>query len=466
MKTNSAFPICPRFWMLWLILAGLVSYSELFQIPSANAQESVQRYAFLVAVEKYPESALEFAYEDISQLGEALKGFGFVGDSNVRFFHDNQSNFSPTYPTKTAILDALEAFVKEIPENAILIVAFSGHGASRKAFGPNRVPTSFLIPIDATTDPESWISMEDVYQRTADGKQDSTIMILDACRNHTAASNSNGDFGVPDLVWKAKGLAKPKAGPFGDDTLSDKDTAFVLPSRGPDRTATISSCGSGELSWESTKFKHGVFMHYLLEGIQGYAEGYQGGNRPRNYDNETTLDEVFKYATDRTATEQKNPSTGFSFQRPRATFSQLTAAEVNFGKAVGIDFRDGQGNGKDLRFDQRFKNEAIRRGLNLRHGKFQKCDLSGLDLSKLDLTGADFTGATLDGTIFTSSEMTKVCLDGADCSNAIFTQANLRGVSALKTTFDSATFSGLSRFSRGMTFHGATFIGAKNWPPR
>src|SRR5262249_10378407 len=43
----------------------------------------------------------------------------------------------------------------------------------------------------------------------------------------------------------------------------------VRPTRG---TGVLYSCAAGEVSYEYPKFKHGVFFHFVLEGLRGKAK--------------------------------------------------------------------------------------------------------------------------------------------------------------------------------------------------
>ena len=59
----------------------------------------------------------------------------------------------------------------------------------------------------------------------------------------------------------------------------------------PEGVVLLNSCAPGEVSWEDEEFGHGVFMHYVLDGLGGKADadgdgavslmelqGYAGGN--------------------------------------------------------------------------------------------------------------------------------------------------------------------------------------------
>ena len=70
------------------------------------------------------------------------------------------------------------------------------------------------------------------------------------------------------------------------------DFAKSLSESVPKGTLLLTSCAPGEKSREAEEFKHGVFMHFLLEGLSGPADGNSNGT--------VTLSELFGYASDRT----------------------------------------------------------------------------------------------------------------------------------------------------------------------
>jgi uncharacterized caspase-like protein len=72
------------------------------------------------------------------------------------------------------------------------------------------------------------------------------ILLVDACRDD------------PDVGRGARGI--------------DADSA-PSPPRG---VASLFSCSAGQRAFESDALKHGVFFHYLLEGLRGSARDIDG----------------------------------------------------------------------------------------------------------------------------------------------------------------------------------------------
>lgn len=59
----------------------------------------------------------------------------------------------------------------------------------------------------------------------------------------------------------------------------------------PEGILVLASCAPGQVSWENEDFEHGVFMHYVLEGLSGKVDSEEGGNRNRR----VSLFELYEY---------------------------------------------------------------------------------------------------------------------------------------------------------------------------
>ena len=54
----------------------------------------------------------------------------------------------------------------------------------------------------------------------------------------------------------------------------------------------LQSRAEDQISWEDEQLKHGVFMHHVLKGLSGEADGNRNGR--------VTLGELYEYASDET----------------------------------------------------------------------------------------------------------------------------------------------------------------------
>ncbi len=95
------------------------------------------------------------------------------------------------------------------------------------------------------------------------------LLVIDACRNDPQLPGQRNVAGLGDR----KGLG---------ETLENPPAGVML----------LSSCSPGEISMEAENFKHGVFMHYLLEGLQVAADG--------NSNRRISVQELANYADQKT----------------------------------------------------------------------------------------------------------------------------------------------------------------------
>jgi uncharacterized caspase-like protein len=111
------------------------------------------------------------------------------------------------------------------------------------------------------------ISVENVYNDLRKFSAKWKVLIIDACRDEP----------------REKGL-HPSLDTKGFCSNSQKSAASLEGSG----LVLLSSCMEGQASLESEEFKHGVFTHYLLEGLSGSA----GSDK----DSLVSLHELYGYA--------------------------------------------------------------------------------------------------------------------------------------------------------------------------
>ena len=176
------------------------------------------------------------------------------------------------------------------PED-VLVLAFSGHGALID--GKN-----YLLPTEASVDdPQTMIPVDSVYEKLSQCRASLKVLLVDACRN--------------DPRPPGRRSASPK---------QDSQAFAERLQRVPEGLLLLSSCAPGEISWEEKDFGHGVFMHYLLEGLAGQAD--------ENGDHVVTLKELHKYAARKTKTYVARKFNGF--QSPRLTSKDVEAEAEDF----------------------------------------------------------------------------------------------------------------------------------------
>ena len=215
--------------------------------PVFAQKTDVNRWAILIGVDDYIEANdLKYCGADMRSLRDHLVASGFPKDQ-VFLLHDKAKD-RQYQPYKSNIEKQLKIILGLVQEDDILVLAFSGHGVHIET-------TSYLCPADADLkDSKSLISLDAVYGRLKNCEASMKLLLVDACRND------------------------PRVG--GQKSLAEETRQFARSlerERPPEGVVLLNSCAPGEISWEEQKFGHGVFMHYLLEGLEGQADEDKNG---------------------------------------------------------------------------------------------------------------------------------------------------------------------------------------------
>ncbi len=125
-----------------------------------------------------------------------------------------------------------------------VLVAFAGHGIQFRGGDE-----AYFCPADARPDDKATlISLKEVYQ-TLDGCEAQLKLLLsDACRNDPVAAVSRR------ATVDVASVTRPQS---------------VKP---PGGVAALFSCSEGELAFENDALKHGVFFHFIIQGLRGEAD--------------------------------------------------------------------------------------------------------------------------------------------------------------------------------------------------
>jgi hypothetical protein len=187
----------------------------------------------------------------------------------------------------------------------------------------------------------------------------------------------------------------------------------------PPGVSIITSCDQGEPSYEQSGINRGVFMNFIIEGLQGKAV--------KREDRILTAYDLFNYAAYATVHYLREVMRAEKRQVPHIKGNVPFAAV--FGKVArrGIIF-DG------LRKEEQFKLvEAIAaNGRDLQFASLRDADLREMDLSRIDFTNANFQGASLIGTKLDEADLSDANLTGVDVLNASFRDANLTSAVVLR----------------------------------
>lgn len=207
-----------------------------------------QRWALLVGVDDYAElEDLKFAGADMRAMRNELLSRGF-DEKNV-FVLDDQAGQTKYRPTKNNVERQLDVLMQIAERDDLLLVAFSGHGVHVEG-------KSYLCPADARLDdPGTLIALDSVYQRLNRSPAGLKLLVVDCCRNDPLLSGRRAA-GGPDVTAQ-----------FARDLLL-----------APEGIVLLSSCAPGQVSMEDQAVGHGVFMHFLIEGLHGSADADRDGH--------------------------------------------------------------------------------------------------------------------------------------------------------------------------------------------
>ena len=238
-----------------LFSASLVAAAE----PKVSS-----RWAVLIGVDDYAyANDLEFCGADQRALFEQLRKSGFPED-NI-FLLETKSTDARYQPSRANVERQLNLVFQLAEQNDLLVVGFSGHGVHIDG-------KSYLCPSDANLeDPATLISLDGVYDRLKECAAPFKLVVVDACRNDP----------------RPGGKRSFEAG-TGTRALAQNLQQVEL----PEGVVLLNSCALGEISWEEQQFGHGVFMHYVLEALQGSAD--------TSGDQAVSLNELSSYVSPKT----------------------------------------------------------------------------------------------------------------------------------------------------------------------
>jgi len=209
----------------------------------------LKKHALLVGVEDYRDrmiSRLNFAHADASALAERLAGR--CGFDTIRLLVDESGEKEPLLVN---IVTAIRDIASELRSDDLFLFFFAGHGVEKDGHG-------YLLASDSLQAyPEhSSLSLELLRKTFAHLSASERILLLDACRNspdagRADAANCMGDVISRDIASAAR--SRSASGTSGTTT------------------ALLSACRSGQRAYEWPDKGHGVFTHYLVEGLDGAA---------------------------------------------------------------------------------------------------------------------------------------------------------------------------------------------------
>ena len=220
-----------------------------------------QKWALLIGVNDYVQLRdLKYCQRDAEALRDRLVEAGFPQE-NV-FLLVSGADKAEHQPIKANIERQLKVVLGLAEAGDMVLVSFSGHGMHPSG-------QTYLCPTEAdeTNPTGTMIALNFFYDQLSRCAATQKMFWVDACRNDPRRSGGRS-VNTKELSGITKDLASP-----------------------PEGLLVLASCKEGQISWEDDKFQHGVFMHYLLEGLTGKADRELGDRNDL-----VSLLELYKYA--------------------------------------------------------------------------------------------------------------------------------------------------------------------------
>lgn len=228
------------FWSSSLFLCSICGFAALWQAagpwsgPRAIAQEAgPTKRAILVGINAYNHpklGALKFAENDAREMGDVLTAQGYMVEV-----------LTGAKATKAGVEGVLKRVIDECKKGDTVLVGLAGHGLQFLGQAD-----CFYVPVDGKPfkdETVSLVSLNGVYEQLDKSFAGIKVLLVDACRDDPSTT---------------RGI--------------DADTA----PRPPQGVAALFSCKAGERAFEHKDLQHGVFFHFVLEGLKGKAKDEDG----------------------------------------------------------------------------------------------------------------------------------------------------------------------------------------------
>jgi formylglycine-generating enzyme required for sulfatase activity len=260
--------------------------------PALTQAPKGKKHALLVGVREYRRSTLfpglKYTENDVEKLAALLRSPA-AGFATVRVLTTTGGEKDPRdAPTAANVRRALADLIEDRGPRDTVVIALSGHGVQLDVDDPdgNGKPRnySYFCPHDAdlvnvsysTGRSRTLLLLDDVFGALGRCGAGVKLVLMDACRNEMKAGAS------------ARGL----------------DTDGI---RIPSGVGALFSCSAGQKAFETERLAHGVFFHYVIEGLRGAARNSRG---------EVTWARLTEYVTEKVTDEVTDLVGGGARQTP------------------------------------------------------------------------------------------------------------------------------------------------------
>jgi len=246
-------------------------------MPSASAQH----WAVIIGVSDYADTripSLRYASKDARAIHDWLvsPAGGRYAPARVKLLVDRDA-------TGNNIREALFGWLRQAIEEDVVMIFFAGHGSPDSPDTPGNL---YLLPHDARYDAiaSSGFPMWDIetaLKRFVKAKR--VVVVADAC-------HSGGVGESFDIARRSTGVT-----PVNPISSGLHSLAAIGPG-----VAVLSASDDKQFSAEGAMFGggHGVFTHFLLEGLKGQAD--------YNQDRRVTLGELIPYLSENVRRATRN----------------------------------------------------------------------------------------------------------------------------------------------------------------
>ena len=244
-----------------------------------------KKYAVLVGVTEYQNMTnLRFTKNDAEALRDQLLAIGFA-PNDVRTLTDGSGGNNE--PTKQNIEQTVRDILGRARDGDLVVIFLSGHGTQPADLGPLFCPPE----ADHQNLRNTAVLINNIRDGLGNSNASFKLLIVDACRDDNPfgiTANNTGARTIPVSV-SAGSISTGSTDTLGFKgvTLESVDTNAPL-----QNLTVFQSCSPGQISWEDGRLNHGIFTHFIVEGLRGRAENSRG---------DITMDGLLTYAITETS---------------------------------------------------------------------------------------------------------------------------------------------------------------------
>ncbi len=211
-----------------------------------------KKFGIIIGVSDYtkvaPNQNLRFTINDAESLYSVLTEKAHFDPQHLQLLCDKPSEAFKKVakePSRSNILSVVKQFAEQAADDDLVVLFFAGHGAELAGY-----PYLFTNDTRLNVIAETAVDVSALNGHLQKSKARCVLRVFDACR-----------FSIGD----ARLISQPMSRGFA--------SALLTAAKG---WSTFCSCSTGELAYEHPDLRHGVFSHFLCEGLSGEAANEDG----------------------------------------------------------------------------------------------------------------------------------------------------------------------------------------------